>query len=128
MNLTKTLLAAAASFLLAAAAHADPKSLATPPLQTVGGGRVTCAIVNVGHQTRQVKIQVLLGNATTPALDERDVELAPREAAELLFLDQCSNGGCGPYYCEFKVQGPTRAYRAALCVRDVADKVCLPAE
>ena len=127
MNLTKTLLAAAVPFLLAAAAYADSGPLATPPLATEGGGQVTCDIVNAGNQAREVTIQVLLGSSTTPPLDERTLVLAPGDAAELLVIDQCSNGGCGLYYCQFTVQGPKHAYRAALCVKDVAGKVCLPA-
>jgi hypothetical protein len=128
MNLTKTILAAAVPFLLAAAAHADPKPLATPPLDTEGNGTVICTIVNVGQQTRDVKIQVLLANAPAPVVNEREVELGPREAAQTGVFDPCTNGGCGAYYCEFHVQGPKSAYRAAICTEDAAGKVCLPAE
>jgi hypothetical protein len=121
------LLAVAVPFLLAAAAHAGPKPLATPPLDTEGSGTVICGIVHVGQKTRDVTIQVLLASTSAPVVNEREVELGPREAAQTRVFDPCTNGGCGSYRCEFHVQGPKSAYRAAICTQDTAGKVSLRA-
>ena len=59
---------------------------------------------------------------------EREVELGPREAAQLRAFDGCTNGGCGLCFCEFHFQGPARAYRAAICAEESSGRVCLPAD
>ncbi len=107
-------------------ACADSVSLFTAPM-LVEGQRWACLIVNVGNQTRTVTILVNGEGSGTPT------NLAP---GEKLIVGPppgdpgCTDGGCGSFFCAFKVQGGKHEFRAAICAADRTDGplACLPAD
>ena len=107
-------------------AYAGSGMLFTAPM-LVEGNRWACLIVNVGDHNRKVTI---LLNGENLVTEEKD--LAPGEKLVMVrLLDPgCTDGGCGSFYCAFKVQGGKYEFRAAICAADRAEGplTCLPAD
>jgi hypothetical protein len=95
------------------------RSLFTAPLFAEQDGSFSCSIVNVSGRDRIVSVFAFDADGDLIDVEERRV-LAPGEAFDL----GAGTSTIGPFYCEFRVEGTHRSFRASACVTAPGQGIC----